>query len=74
MPENAMYVGRPTIFGNPFETAEEFLQWMEDPKCGITEHDAIMANLHRLRGKDLVCWCPLNRPCHADVLIEFVNK
>jgi hypothetical protein len=26
-----------------------------------------------LGGKDLVCWCPLNRPCHADVLLEIAN-
>src|SRR4051812_23481730 len=23
-----------------------------------------------LRGKDLACWCPLDQPCHADVLLE----
>jgi hypothetical protein len=26
-----------------------------------------------LRGKDLVCWCPLDRPCHADVLLELAK-
>jgi hypothetical protein len=26
-----------------------------------------------LRGKHLMCWCPLNLPCHADVLIELAN-
>jgi len=27
-----------------------------------------------LRGKDLVCWCPLASPCHADVLLELANS
>lgn len=27
-----------------------------------------------LRGKDLMCWCPLDQPCHADVLLEIANK
>jgi hypothetical protein len=27
----------------------------------------------QLRGKDLACWCPLNQPCHADVLLEIAN-
>ena len=27
-----------------------------------------------LRGKNLACWCPLDRPCHADVLLELANK
>lgn len=26
-----------------------------------------------LRGRDLACWCPLDQPCHADVLIELAN-
>lgn len=27
-----------------------------------------------LRGKHLMCWCPLDQPCHADVLLELANK
>jgi hypothetical protein len=26
-----------------------------------------------LAGKDLACWCPLDQPCHADVLLELVS-
>ena len=26
-----------------------------------------------LAGRDLACWCPLNQPCHADVLLEIAN-
>jgi hypothetical protein len=26
-----------------------------------------------LTGKDLVCWCPLDQPCHADVLLRLAN-
>jgi hypothetical protein len=26
-----------------------------------------------LAGKDLACWCPLDKPCHADVLLELAN-
>lgn len=29
--------------------------------------------LHELRGKNLCCWCPLDQPCHADVLLEIAN-
>lgn len=31
----------------------------------------IWAHLH---GRDLACWCPLDQPCHADVLLELANK
>lgn len=26
-----------------------------------------------LAGHDLACWCPLDEPCHADVLLEIAN-
>lgn len=29
--------------------------------------------IERLRGKNLACWCPLDQPCHADVLLELAN-
>lgn len=27
-----------------------------------------------LRGRDLACWCPLDQPCHADVLLHIANS
>lgn len=27
-----------------------------------------------LAGRDLACWCPLDQPCHADVLLEIANR
>lgn len=27
-----------------------------------------------LHGKDLACWCPLDQPCHADVLLKRVSE
>lgn len=27
-----------------------------------------------LCGHDLACWCPLDQPCHADVLLEIANS
>lgn len=29
--------------------------------------------LPELAGKNLACWCPLDQPCHADVLLELAN-
>ncbi|UFU03466.1 DUF4326 domain-containing protein [Ruania suaedae] len=26
-----------------------------------------------LAGRDLACWCPLDLPCHGDVLLELAN-
>jgi hypothetical protein len=38
-------------------------------------HDPITPDDVRrdLAGKDLACWCPLDQPCHADVLLEIAN-
>lgn len=27
-----------------------------------------------LGGRDLMCWCPLDEPCHADVLLKLANS
>lgn len=29
--------------------------------------------VRELKGADLACWCPLNEPCHADVLLGIAN-
>lgn len=33
----------------------------------------IKANIATLRGKNLACWCSLDQPCHADVLLDLAN-
>lgn len=38
------------------------------------EDGTCISTLLELRGKDLACWCPLDKPCHADVLLELANK
>lgn len=30
-------------------------------------------DLAPLVGRDLACWCPLDQPCHGDVLLELAN-
>lgn len=32
------------------------------------------AHVDELRGKNLACWCALDKPCHADVLLRVANK
>jgi len=33
----------------------------------------IMDNIHKLRGKNLACWCKPGAVCHADVLLKIAN-
>lgn len=36
--------------------------------------EQMIAALDDLRGHDLACWCPLDQPCHADVLLDLANR
>lgn len=38
-----------------------------------TDPDLVVVIRAELHGKDLACWCPLDRPCHADVLLALAN-
>jgi hypothetical protein len=42
-------------------------------RAAIEEHDGAWGAEHYLQGHDLMCWCPLDQPCHADVLLELAN-
>lgn len=75
VPNDAVYVGRPTPFGNPFAIGrdgnrQEVIAKFESM---LINNDALMAKVKReLRGKDLVCWCA-PEACHAEVLRFFAN-
>ena len=82
-----VYVGRPTKWGNLFRvshinTAKKVVfmfKLMLDGKFDRIEplrlaKEKILADIHELEGKNLSCWCPLDKPCHADVLLEIANE
>lgn len=100
MPKGAVYVGRPTILGNPFihpepleavkayarlltENSPSFqigpggLQFAANYNICCLEwwfqKEMLPGLLSQIRGKQLACWCPLDRPCHADVLAALAN-
>lgn len=72
-PEGAVYVGRGTVWGNPYVIGQDGDRDEVIAKykaaCGPLFHERVR---RELAGKDLVCWCaPL--PCHADFLLEVAN-
>jgi len=136
MPDGAIYVGRPSPWGNPWPINGEMQPWLAialgergDPRgrrigsliafrwwiTGMVERFPIpvktndeggafeysdgtvrsvsdivvgmgvmmlerapiavpvIPDLAPLRGHDLACWCPLDQPCHADILLELAN-
>lgn len=52
------------------------VRWFrQDLETAETYHPGVLAHdLADLRGHDLACWCPLDQPCHADVLLELANQ
>jgi len=81
MPPNTIYVGRPTVWGNPFVVGSELIGGgrLTPEKAVALYRQYARDNFNLrdlracLRGKNLACWCPLSRPCHADVLLELAN-
>jgi Domain of unknown function (DUF4326) len=81
MPPNTVYVGRPSRYGNSCKVGD----WTIGKRGRQTAasavevfrlHATVLQNkelMEALRGKDLACWCPLDQPCHADVLLEIAN-
>ncbi len=50
------------------------LLWLTNWNIGDAEVPrAAPGALAEIRGKNLMCFCPLDQPCHADVLLELAN-
>jgi hypothetical protein len=75
LPANTVSVTRggksPRPFSNPF-----VVRWLDGEIAGTPgwppppTKEKIRAEL---RGKNLACFCPLDQPCHADVLLKIAN-
>ena len=86
MPAGAIYVGRPSRWGNPWRTDDDLgrgLLWDAQIVTDLYRIDLMTKEplgfdlagfVAPLRDRDLMCWCPLDQPCHADVLLELANR
>ena len=74
-PEGAISVARTHKWGNPFKVGRDavdaakavrlYRQWLPE--------SPLHADIGELTGHHLMCFCPLDQPCHADVLLEVAN-
>lgn len=80
IPKGAVYVGRPTIFGNPFvigrdgtrdEVIEKYKNWFLEKIINGPEFAEAVRALKTASA--LICWCAPKR-CHADVIGEFLDS
>ena len=73
IPANAVYIGRGSMWGNPFiigrdgdrdEVIRKYKAYLFD--------SGLIGNVHVLAGRSLVCFCAPLR-CHGDVLAHYAN-
>jgi hypothetical protein len=78
VPAGAVRITRPTRWGNPHKVgpdcppdvaAARFRADLYAGRLRVTVDEV----RRDLAGHDLACWCPLDRPCHGDVLLEVAN-
>ena len=88
MPAGAIYVGRPTKWGNHIKVGD----YGKSPQARRTAHWLAVLDFERsiewnpegeaykeaarreLRGHDLACWCRLDEACHGDTLLKIANE
>ncbi|MGZ9809958.1 DUF4326 domain-containing protein [Pseudoroseicyclus sp. H15] len=79
-PEGAIVVARPSRWGNPYAVSTKNIdrayavRLFEEYLARPEQAELRKAVRAELRGKELCCWCPLDEPCHADVLLRVANE
>ncbi|MEW1721589.1 DUF4326 domain-containing protein [Streptomyces sp. NPDC093109] len=86
LPTSCAYVGPGSTYANPFRPGDSGPSVLGGPMDEAETVGLYAATLRgpvgrryaalfarALRGLDLVCPCPLDAPCHADVLLRLAN-
>ena len=76
LPAGARSVARPSRWGNPYRSevygrTEAIGLYREHAKRRLAQDPSW---LDPLKGHDLACYCRLDEPCHADVLLESLSS
>jgi hypothetical protein len=73
-----VYIGRPTIFGNPFDVKTHgrkkcLVMFEEYFKHKIANVSSFKSAVHELKGKTLGCFC---KPagCHGDIIKRYLDE
>jgi Domain of unknown function (DUF4326) len=83
-PDGVIYVGFPSKWASPYAPGDALPDGgrVRDAAHAVrlyaeylTERPWLVEEAKReLRGRDLMCWCPLTEPsCHAEVLLRVAN-
>ena len=88
-PPNTIYVGRGTKWANPYLPGISVQSRKDGTYQRMTAEQALVRycqvlpffldkttghlDLAELRARNLMCWCKIGTPCHADVLLALAN-
>ena len=83
-PPDAVVVARPSRWGNPYRIGDRHPvhrrpmsrdETIDLIRAAYAERpEWVAAARQALAGRDLACWCALDVPCHADVLLDVANS
>lgn len=79
LPENTKKVSRPSRWGNPFKLKQHGGEYTLQESLIAYEiwlNEQLEKNKHFLRpleGFNLGCYCKLDSPCHADILLFYLE-
>lgn len=71
------------VYGNRESAVGEFQRFLDTRRQGWRQDSWYVRGAHypsdheiraELAGRDLCCWCPLDQPCHGDVLLDVANS
>jgi len=74
-----VYIGRPSLFGNPFSIGRDGNRKEVIAKFGVYFFKRIMTDkkfhlaVLGLKGKILGCWCK-PKECHGDIIVEYLKN
>ena len=73
--EYDIYIGRPSIWGNPFVIGRDGnrSEVIEKYEGYIRQTPRLLKLLPELKGKRLGCYCA-PKPCHGDVLVKLIKE
>lgn len=79
MPAGAVYIGRPTLLGNPYTigrdgSRDEVVEKYREYFARMLRQPGFVDRVLRYVGDfDLACWCP-PKPCHGEVILSWLNS
>jgi polynucleotide 5'-kinase involved in rRNA processing len=79
-----VYIGRPSIFGNPYthikdkNTLAEYIvsnrnEAIQKYEEYILNNQDLLEEIYKLEGKILACWCH-EKKCHGDIIIKLIEE